>query len=68
MTQGVKMKSGYIQGFCDYCKVEGEYNEVKKYRWYEDTLYGFCPRACAVKFANQETAYRKQISEWVNAE
>ena len=62
------LRSGMIQGFCDYCKTEGDYNEVKKYRWYEDTLYGFCSRNCAVKFANQNAIYRATISEWSAAD
>ena len=58
--------SGMIQGFCDYCKTEGDYNDMKKYRWHEDTLFGFCSRNCAVKFANKETEYRKMINEWTS--
>jgi hypothetical protein len=62
------MRSAMIQGFCDYCKTEGDYNDMKKYRWYEDTLYGFCSRNCAVKFANKNDMYRATISEWASAE
>jgi hypothetical protein len=62
------LRSGMIQGFCDYCKTEGDYNDMKKYRWYEDTLYGFCSRNCAVKFANKNDMYRATIQEWASAQ
>jgi hypothetical protein len=61
------MKQGTIQGFCDFCKTEGDYNDMKAYRWFEDDLYGFCSRHCAVRFANRETEYRKMISEWTKS-
>ena len=60
--------SGNVQGYCDNCKVQGDYNKVKKHRWIEDRLFGFCSRECTLEFAEREIANRKMISEWVNAE
>jgi hypothetical protein len=60
--------SGNVQGYCDNCKVQGDYNEVKKHRWIEDQTFGFCSRSCTLEFAEREIANRKMISEWVNAE